>query len=181
MRQIDYFKTYWLVSSQTYIKDQCCLHQKLYVWFYQSSTTEIPWDTMHAHGWSFYSSNRHLVAWLVFNSVFSPVNLHLVEICVAIQFLSMVIFTFPWKIAWMGYWKKLNKTPISSEQQSTLSLHQTYETWVFVPQGIRTYLKWLPWWLLFIKYLCEVKSVTMPTQIFHHLGFTLNSLDSREI
>ena len=32
----------------------------------------------------------------------------------------MVIFTFPWKIAWMGYWKKLNKTPISSEQQSTL-------------------------------------------------------------
>lgn len=38
----------------------------------------------------------------------------------AIQFLSMVIFTFPWKIAWMGYWKKLNKTPISSEQQSTL-------------------------------------------------------------
>ena len=72
MRQIDYFKTYWLVSPQTYIKDQCCLQQKLYVWFYQSSTTEIPWDTMHAHGWSFYSSNRHLVAWLVFNWVFSP-------------------------------------------------------------------------------------------------------------
>ena len=71
MRQIDYFKTYWLVSPQTYIKDQCCLHQKLYVWFYQSSTTEIPWDTMHAHGWSFYLSNRHLVAWLVFNWVFS--------------------------------------------------------------------------------------------------------------
>ena len=116
-----------------------------------------------------------------FQFSFFPVNLHLVEICVAIQFLSMVIFTFPWKIAWMGYWKKLNKTPISSEQQSTLSLHQTYETRVFVPQGIRTYLKWLPWWLLFIKYLCEVKSVTMPTQIFHHLGFTLNSLDSREI
>ena len=34
-----------------------------------------------------------------------------------------------------------------------LSLHQTYETWVFVPQGIRTYLKWLPWWLLFNKML----------------------------
>lgn len=55
-----------------------------------------------------------------FQLSFFPVNLHLVEICVAIQFLSMVIFTFPWKIAWMGYWKKLNKTPISSEQQSTL-------------------------------------------------------------
>ena len=34
-----------------------------------------------------------------------------------------------------------------------LSLHQTYETWVFVPQRIRTYLKWLPWWHLFIKML----------------------------
>ena len=43
-------------------------------------------------------------------------------------FKSCDVITFPWKIAWMGYWKKLNKTPISSEQQSTLSLHQTYET-----------------------------------------------------
>ena len=33
------------------------------------------------------------------------------------------------------------------------SLHQTYETCVFVPQGVGTYLKWLPWWLLLIRIL----------------------------
>ena len=33
------------------------------------------------------------------------------------------------------------------------SLHQTYETRVFAPRGIGTYLKWLSWWLLFTRVL----------------------------
>lgn len=41
----------------------------------------------------------------------------------------------------------------------TLSIHQTYETCVFIPQGVGTYTKWLPWWLLFIGILpCRVPS-----------------------
>ena len=33
------------------------------------------------------------------------------------------------------------------------SLHKTYETCVFARKGVGTYLKWLPWWLLFIRIL----------------------------
>ena len=38
--------------------------------FYPSSSAEIPRDTTHAHGWSFYARVRHLVAWLVSNDFF---------------------------------------------------------------------------------------------------------------
>ena len=76
------------------------------------------------------------------------------------------------------------------------SLHQTYETCIFVPQKIGTYIRWLPWWLLFIRILpLRVPSQhwwypnpvprfgflaswsQIPTQVLLYLGFILNSLD----
>lgn len=64
--------------------------------FYQLSTAEIPRDTKHAHGLSFYTSVHHLVAWLVIQRVFSP-SIYDIRLRFAMenQFFSKVRFTFP--------------------------------------------------------------------------------------